>query len=134
MAVKRGKALMKSLFLTIASTLVSAFVITGALAQAQAFKTEPQPNPSSLGSLQASWSVAADGSPLLSWIETQKEGLYTLKYATRKGGQWSEARTVAPNRKFFRHPAELPEVIALPDGTLFAHWVETPGDDPEAEF
>ncbi len=103
--------------------------------QAQALKAEPQPNPSNAGGLQASWSIAADGSPLLSWIETQpKEGLYTLKYAVRKGGQWSEARTVVANRKFFRHPAELPEVIALPDGTLFAHWIETPGDDPDAEF
>jgi len=114
-----------------------AFLITSALsvpARAQALKAEPQPNPSSAGSLQASWSLAADGSPLLSWIETQKEGVYTLKYAVRKGGQWSEARTVVANRKFFRHPAELPEVIALPDGTLFAHWIETPGDDPDAEF
>ena len=60
--------------------------------------------------------------------------MYTLKYATRKGGQWSEARTVIANRKFFRHAAELAEVITLPDGTLFAHWVEVPGEDPDAEF
>ena len=112
-------------------------LITSALAlpaHAQALKAELQPNPSSSGSLQASWSLAPDGSPLMSWIETQKEGVYTLKYAVRKGGQWSEPRTVVANRKFFRHPAELPEVVALPDGTLFAHWIETPGDDPDAEF
>ncbi len=52
----------------------------------------------------------------------------------RKGGQWSAAKTVAADRKVFRHAAELPEVIALPDGALFAHWIETPGDDPDAEF
>ncbi len=120
---------MKSFFLVTA--------MTGALALAgygQALKAEAQPNPSAANSLQASWSVAADGSPLLSWIETQPSGRYTLKYAVRKGGQWSEAKTVAANRKVFRHAAELPEVIALADGTLFAHWIETPGDDPDAEF
>lgn len=120
---------MKSFFLVTAMT--SALALPG---YAQALKVEPQPNPSAMNSLQASWSVAADGSPLLSWIEAQPNGHYTLKYAVRKGGQWSQAKTVAADRKVFRHAAELPEVIALPDGTLFAHWIETPGDDPDAEF
>lgn len=121
---------MNSFFLaaTIAATLA-------ATSNAQALKAEMQPNPSAMNSAQASWSVAADGSPLLSWIEASpKEGLYTLKYSVRKGGQWSAAQTIVANRKFFRHPAELPEVIALPDGTLFAHWIENPGDDDDAEF
>jgi hypothetical protein len=102
---------------------------------AQALKVETQPNPSKEKSYQPSWSAAGDGSPLLSWIEAEpKEGMYTLKYAVRKGGQWSEARVIVANRKFFRQAAEMPEVIALPDGTLFAHWIETPGEDPDAEF
>src|SRR5579863_3322870 len=94
----------------------------------QALKVEPVANPSSLGSLQASWSLARDGGPLLSWIETQKDESYTLKYAVRRGTQWSEPRTIAAHRQFFRQPAELPEVIALPDGTLVAHWVEAPSE------
>jgi hypothetical protein len=121
---------MKSFFLTLA--IASALALPG---QAQALKAEPQPNPSGMSSVQANWTVLADGSPLLSWLEAQpKEGMYTLKYAVRKGGQWSETRTVIANRKFFRHAAELAEVITLSDGTLLAHWVEVPGDDPDAEF
>jgi BNR repeat-like domain len=121
---------MKSFFL--AATIAAALAATS---NGQALKAEMQPNPSAMNSAQASWSVTADGSPLLSWIEASpKEGLYTLKYAVRKGGQWSAARTIAANRKFFRHPAELPEVITLPDGTLFAHWVENPGEEDDAEF
>jgi hypothetical protein len=120
---------MKSFFLPLA--------LTGALALpalGQAPKVESIPNPSATGSLQASWSTAPDGSPLLSWIETQKDESYTLKYAVRKSAQWSEARTIAAHRHFFRQPAELPEVIALSDGTLVAHWVEAPPEGDDAEF
>jgi hypothetical protein len=95
---------------------------------------ESIPNPSGLGSLQASWSVAKDGSPLLSWIEAEKDDSYTLKYAIRHGAQWTEARTIAAHRQFFRQPAELPEVISLSDGTLVAHWVESPNDGSDTEF
>ncbi len=95
---------------------------------------ESIPNPSSLGSLQASWSTAKDGSPLLSWIETEKDDSYTLKYAVRHGAQWTEPHTIAAHRQFFRQPAELPEVISLSDGTLVAHWVESPNDGSDTEF
>jgi hypothetical protein len=120
---------MKSFFLPLALAGALALPAVG-----QAPKVESIPNPSALGSLQASWSTAADGSPLLSWIETQKDESYTLKYAVRKGSQWSEPRTIAAHRQFFRQPAELPEVISLSDGTLLAHWVEAPSEGSEAEF
>lgn len=121
---------MKSFFLAV--TIAAVCAIPG---DAQALKVEMQPNPSAANSLQANWSVTADGSPLLSWVEaTSKEGFYTLKYSVRKAGQWSAPRVIIANRKFFRHPAEMPEVITLPDGTLVAHWIENPGDDEDAEF
>jgi hypothetical protein len=103
-------------------------------AAGQTLKVESIANPSAPGSLQASWSTARDGSPLLSWIETQKDESYTLKYAIRHGEQWSEPRIIAAHRQFFRQPAELPEVISLSDGTLLAHWVESPSEGSEAEF
>ena len=115
-----------------------AVAITSALAlpgYSQALRAEPQPNPSKQDSYQPSWSVAPDGTVLLSWIESEEqEGMYTLRYATRKGGLFSAARTIIAHRKFFRHPAEMPEVITLPDGTLFAHWIENPGEEEDAEF
>jgi hypothetical protein len=123
-----GDLTMKSFFLPLALAVALALPAVG-----QAPKVEAIPNPSATGSLQASWSAAPDGSPLLSWIETQKDESYTLKYAVRKGSQWSEPRTIAAHRQFFRQPAELPEVIALSDGTLVAHWVEAP-EGSEAEF
>lgn len=109
-------------------------ILAAATAPGQGLKVESIVNPSNVGSLQASWSTTPDGSPLLSWIETQKDQSYTLKYAIRRGSQWSEPRSIAAHRQFFRQPAELPEVIALSDGTLLAHWVEAPDAESEAEF
>jgi hypothetical protein len=91
-------------------------------------------NPSVPGSIQPNWAAASDGSPLLSWVEPAKDGSYTLRYAVRRGNTWSEARTIATGRRFWRHPAELPELVSLSDGTLLAHWVENGKDSSESEF
>src|SRR5580658_6846881 len=99
------------------------------LAVSQTLKVEPAANPSGPGSSQVNWSVMQDGSPLLSWVESDE-----LRYAVRKGGQWSAARTIAAHRHFFHHPAELPEVITLPGGSFLAHWIEAPKTESEAEF
>jgi BNR repeat-like domain len=98
---------------------------------AQNLTAVPSDNPAK-GGIQANWGVASDGSILMSWVEPQGEGSGALKYAVRRGGRWSEARTIASGRRFWRHPAEVPELIALPDGTLLAHWVEG-GDTSDAE-
>ena len=118
-------------------TLPMKNILVLALCAAAAFgqkSPETLANPSGPGSLQANWTIVQDGSPLLSWIEKAKDGSYTLKYATRHGNMWSEPRTVAAGRHFFRHPAEVPEVITLPDGTFMAHWIETPKEESETEF
>jgi hypothetical protein len=100
---------------------------------AQALKTVPVPNPAVAGSIQPNWAVAADGSVLLSWVEPAKGGGYTLRYAVRRGSAWSEARTIVTARPFWRHPAEVPGLVSLSDGTLLAHWVEK-GDSSDAEY
>ena len=91
---------------------------------AQTLKVDPAANPSGAGSSQANWSVAQDGSPLLSWVEPQKDGSFALRYAVRHGADWSEARTIIAKRPFFHHPAEVPGVVALSGGSFIAHWIE----------
>jgi len=93
----------------------------------------PAPNPAVAGSLQPNWSLAADGSALLSWVEPAKGGGYTLRYAVRRGSAWSEARTIVTGRPFWRHPAEVPGLVSLSDGTLLAHWVEKGKDSSDEE-
>ena len=110
------------------------FLSSAVGALAQGAKVEAVPNPSNAGSIQSNWSVTQDGKPLLSWVETEKDGSYTMKYAVRNGAQWSQPRTIAAHREFFRQPAELPGMVALSDGTLLAHWVEMPEGADDAEF
>ena len=110
------------------------FLIAAALPlPGQTLKVEPVPNPASAASLQANWSGLPDGSALLSWVE-KSGGADSLRYAIRRGSSWSETRTVVARRHFFHHPAELPEVIALPGGSFMAHWVEMPKEGSEAEY
>jgi hypothetical protein len=94
------------------------------------FVTTPAGN----GSLQANWSTTAGGDAVLSWIEPSKGGSYSLRYAVRQGTTWSEVRTVVANRRFFRHPAEVPEVLAIGEHHWMAHWVEMPNQSSEAEY
>ncbi len=97
-------------------------------------KAEAVANPSAPGSLQPNWSSTPDGSPLLSWVEPSKAGSLNLRYAVFRSGKWSEPQTVAANRHFFRHPAEVPEVMQLSEKQWMAHWVEMPNESSEAEF
>ena len=100
----------------------------------QGLKVEPIANPAAAGSVEAHWSTTQDGSPLLSWIEPVKGDSYALRYAVRRGGQWSGPRTIVANRHFFRQPAESPSVISFPSGALLAEWVEIPKESSEAEY
>ena len=100
---------------------------------AQALKPVTVQNPAGAGSIQPNWALAADGSALLSWVEPSKGGGYTLRYAVRRGAAWSEARTIVAGRKLWRHPAEVPGMVSLSDGTLLAHWVEKGDDSSDAE-
>jgi len=115
-----------SLFLLLLAVAVCGF--------AQTLQTVAVTNPTVAGSIQPNWAVANDGSVLLSWVEPVKDGASNLKYAVRRGSAWSEARTIATGRRFWRHPAEVPELLSLSDGTLLAHWVENGKESSEAEF
>src|SRR5581483_4463348 len=100
----------------------------------QSFNAESFPNPSGPGSIQPNLSAAPDGSVVLSWVEPAKGGAFSLRYAVRHESKWSEPHTVAAQRHFFRHPAEMPEVVALNDHMWLAHWVEMPKEGSEAEY
>jgi len=99
----------------------------------QTFSPTPLMNPAGPGSMQPNWSLAPDGAAVFSWVEPAQGGL-ALRYAVRRGNTWSQATTVAANRKFFHHPAEMPEVIATSGGHWLAHWVEAPEDGSDAEY
>jgi hypothetical protein len=111
-----------------------ALAVLSVSAFGQTFKVESVATPAGASSLQANWSVTPAGDPLLSWVEIGKNDSASLRYAVRHGNAWSTAQTIASGRHFFRHPAELPEVLALAGGTFMAHWIEQPEGSDDAEF
>src|SRR5688572_28136732 len=86
------------------------------------------PAPAGPGSGEPNLAVAPDGRVLLSWIEPAGEGRHSLRFASLgTGGAWSAARTIAEGTGWFVNWADFPALAALPDGTLFAHWLAKSG-------
>jgi hypothetical protein len=84
--------------------------------------------PAAAGSGEPNLAVAPDGRVLLSWIEPAGENQHSLRYAARaKGGAWSKPETIASGSGWFVNWADFPSLAALPDGTLFAHWLAKSG-------
>ncbi|MCA1620507.1 MAG: glycoside hydrolase [Acidobacteria bacterium] len=71
--------------------------------------------------------ATADGRVILSWVEKSGEKGHALRFAARDASGWSEARKVAEGDNWFVNWADFPSVIALPDGSLAAHWLVKSG-------
>lgn len=90
------------------------------------------PSPAREGSMGPNLFATADGRILLSWIERFPGGRDALRFAVREGRRWSSPRLVAEGAEWFVNWADFPSVIALPDGTLAAHWLVRSGEAPYA--
>ena len=71
--------------------------------------------------------ATADGRVILSWVEKVGEKRHTLRFASGDAAGWSEPRTVAEGDNWFVNWADFPSVVALPDGSLAAHWLVKSG-------
>lgn len=81
------------------------------------------------GAAQPDLAVAPDGRLLLSWIEPTDGGhrLQLASTAPTATPAWSAAQTVATGGDWFVNWADTPRVHALPDGSLWAHWLRNSG-------
>ncbi len=71
--------------------------------------------------------VTPDGRFLLSWTQKTEAG-HSLRLATRRAGEpWSAPATIAEGAGWFVNWADFPSVAALPDGTVYAHWLAKSG-------
>jgi hypothetical protein len=92
--------------------------------EAPPFRVHAMAAPAAPGSGEPNLAVTADGRVFLSWVEPTGEKGSALRIAVRrKGGAWSPPRTIAEGYDWFVNWADFPSVAALPDGTLFAHWL-----------
>jgi len=89
-------------------------------------------SPAPAGSAEPNLSTGADGKVYLSWIESSN-GKSSLKFSTMSENQpWSAAATVAEGQHWFINSSDFPSLIALPNGTLAAHWLGDSKEDTEA--
>jgi len=99
-----------------------------------ALKVESLPSPAGAGSSEPQMTVqmTARGNRLiLSWLEVAGERA-TLKFAERTAAGWSAPKAVHSSENFFVNSFDVPSVLALADGSLAAHWLETNGPSDDA--
>ncbi|MFN2400538.1 MAG: sialidase family protein [Gemmatimonadaceae bacterium] len=84
-------------------------------------------SPAAPGSAEPNLSAGSDGRVYLSWIEPAPDSAHALRFSVLEGEQWSAPRTITTSRDFFVNWADFPSLIALPDGRLAAHWLQTSG-------
>jgi hypothetical protein len=85
------------------------------------------PSPAGPGSGQPNLAVSPDGRVYLSWIERLGEGQFSLRFAIKEGGGWSTPKVIAEGSNWFVNWADFPSMVALPDGSLAAHWLVKSG-------
>lgn len=86
--------------------------------------------PAPAGAGQPDLATSPEGNLLLSWVEPGAEDTHRLRLSSMSptaDTRWQPALTVAEGRKWFLNWADTPHVYALPDGSLWAHWLRGTG-------
>jgi hypothetical protein len=110
-------------------TALAAAFLTGLAATAGATELK---SPAGDGSVGANLFAAADGRIFLSWIDRLGPGRDALRFSVLEGDRWSRPRLVAEGKDWFVNWADFPSVVALPDGSLAAHWLVRSASAPYA--
>ncbi len=106
-------------------------------ALAAGFDVRDWPMPSVAGkAAQPDLSITPHGEALLAWVERRNDGTPALKYSrtsidatgrSRGPDEWQAPRTIAEGSDWFVNWADTPHLLALDDGTLWAHWLQRNG-------
>ena len=83
-------------------------------------------SPAPAGSFAPQLARTADGTILLSWLETLPSKQHRFRMSRLRGGAWQPAVTIAEGAQFFANWADVPSVSEQ-KGLLFAHWLEKSG-------
>lgn len=116
-----------SIVIVVLATLVASGAHSGAQSASSIVSL---PSPAGPGSAQPQLTVSPRG-VLLSWIERTGD-LATLKFSERTGQGWTSPRTAASGRDWFVNWADVPSVLRLDDGSIYAHWLQKSGPDQYA--
>ena len=85
--------------------------------------------PSPAGAAQPDLVTTPEGSLLLSWVEPLGKDGHRLRFSrlSPQAKDWDGPRTIAEGAAWFVNWADTPHVYALPDGSLWAHWLRSTG-------
>jgi hypothetical protein len=83
------------------------------------------PTPAAAGSQAAHLTITRDGRLLMSWLEPEGTG-HAFRMA-EIGAERAAPHTIARGDDFFVNWADVPSILALPDGSLAAHWLVRSG-------
>ncbi|HEU4515755.1 MAG TPA: sialidase family protein [Steroidobacteraceae bacterium] len=101
---------------------IAAFMALTA-AQTSAAEFAELPSPAKDGSLAPNLFATAEGRVLMSWIDRLPGERHALRFAVWEGQRWSDPQLVAEGAEWFVNWADFPSIVALPDGSLAAHWL-----------
>jgi hypothetical protein len=101
--------------------------LLGLLCLPLAAQVRELPSPASAQSGQPNLTVAHNGRVYLSWMDRLEGGRVALRFATKETDGWSAPRTIAEGTNWFVNWADFPSLLALPDGSLAAHWLAKSG-------
>lgn len=68
--------------------------------------------------------AAADGRIFMSWLQPLNQVHFALRFASWNGTRWSAAQTIATSDRWFINWADIPSIVAFPDGRIAAHWLK----------
>src|SRR5688572_21183066 len=89
----------------------------------QALIIRQSESPTQGDSREPEFNSTHDGRIILSWVEKISPKRYALRTSTRDGNGWSRVYTVGEGENWFVNWADFPSVVAVPDGSLAAHWL-----------
>jgi hypothetical protein len=94
---------------------------------------QPLSTPAPSGSEVPQLAASAAGESILSWQRSLSNGTFTFEMAERSGSRWSPVRQIASG-KLSHFSADLPGIVPMSDGGLFAYWETSAasGEDPYA--
>jgi hypothetical protein len=105
--------MLKNLFIL----FVFLLVFSSAVADAK-----PWPLPITASAAQVNLAQTNKGELILSWIERKPKG-HRLQMSTYANALWSKPQTIAEGDNWFVNWADFPSITALPNGTLWAHYL-----------
>ncbi|WP_058835946.1 sialidase family protein [Luteimonas abyssi] len=98
-------------------------------------RIEPWLLPAAEGTQSPDLALGPDGRVMLSWIDSQPGRRHQFRFSNWWPGdaRWDVApKTIALGNRMFVNWADTPHILAMPDGAVWAHWLQRNGNAPYA--